>query len=162
MQPLAGGLNPTLVVLEVVAFEQALTSNTSDWVWLLSTYHGDFLQGYDLENDEGWIQTTRERLHGKLLECAASLVAEWFADGRFEQLRSLMATLLERGILDPSSALTDVICAFEVRAVATLDGKEAALAVWSRHLARFQAAFVDAPELEAVQPNQSIQTSPQK
>ena len=147
-----------MVRWDLEELEQALTSNTSDWVWLLSTYHGNFLEGYDLENDEGWIQTTRERLHGKLLERAASLVAEWFTDGRFEQLRSLMATLLERGILDPSSALTDVICAFEVRAVATLNGKEAALAVWSRHLARFQAAFVDAPELEAVHPNQSAKT----
>ena len=33
--------------------ERALSLSTGDWVWLLSTYHGDFLEGYDLESDEG-------------------------------------------------------------------------------------------------------------
>jgi tetratricopeptide (TPR) repeat protein len=133
--------------------EQALGIDTSDWVWLLTTYHDEFLDGYDLENDEAWIQNTRDRLRSKLLERASSLVADWFVQGRLEQLRSLVKTLLERGIFDPASPLADVIAAYEVRAVGTLIGKEAALAVWLAHESRFRAAFVDAPELESVYPN---------
>ena len=133
--------------------EQALGIDTSDWVWLLTTYHAEFLDGYDLENDEAWIQATRDRLRSKLLERASSLVANWFVQGRLEQLRSLVKTLLERGIFDPTSPLADVIAAYEVRAVGTLIGREAALAVWLAHDARFRLAFVDTPELESVHPN---------
>lgn len=124
-------------------------------MWLLSTYRSDFLEGYDLESDEGWTQHVRDGLRAKLLERAVSLVAEWFSQGRLEQLRSLVATLFERGILGPTSPLADVITAYDVRAVGTLAGKEAALAVWTAHEARFRAAFVDAPTLEAVHPNRS-------
>jgi tetratricopeptide (TPR) repeat protein len=136
--------------------DQALGIDTGDWVWLLTTYHGEFLEGYDLENDEAWIQNTRDRLRSKLLERASSLVADWFVQGRLEQLRSLVKTLLERGIFDPTSPLADVIAAYEVRAVGTLFGKAAALAVWLAHDARFRAAFVDAPELESVHPNRKL------
>ena len=143
------------VLWDLEELERALTSGTGDWVWLLSSYHGEFFEGYEVDGDEHWIQRLRDRLQSKLLERAAALVSAWFSQGQLDALRSLVSRLLELGIFDPASPLTDLMAAYEVRAVGTLSGKAAALAIWMAHHTRFQAAFVDAPELEAVHPTRT-------
>lgn len=130
--------------------QRALGAGGSDWVWLLSGVHGTFLEGHDEGNGEGWIAAMRERFTHHLLERAAHLIGVWFAAGRLEDVRSLAAMLLEHGLLDLEHPLAEVIAGFDVRAVGTLLGTEAALATWMAQKARFSSAYIASPTLDAM------------
>ncbi len=129
---------------------RALGVGGSDWVWLLTGVQGTFLEGHDEGNGEGWIAAMRDQFSAHLLERAAHLIGVWFAAGRLEDVRSLAAMLLERGLLDLEHPLAEVIAGFDVRAAGTLLGSEAALATWTAQKARFRSAYIASPTLDAM------------
>ena len=140
----------TLLEWDLEELQRALNIGGGDWIWLLTGIQGTFLEGQEEGNSDGWIPTIRERFTHHLLERAAHLIGVWFAAGRLEDVRSLAAILLERGLLDLEHPLAEVIAGFDVRAAGTLLGKEAALATWTAQKARFSSAYVASPTLDAM------------
>jgi tetratricopeptide (TPR) repeat protein len=122
--------------------QRALGVRGSDWVWLLTGVQSTFLESHDEGNSEGWIAAMRDQFSAHLLERAAHLIGVWFAAGRLEDVQSLAAMLLQRGLLDLEHPLAEVIAGFDVRAAGTLLGSEAALATWTAQKARFRSAYV--------------------
>jgi hypothetical protein len=136
--------------LEVL--ERALDRGGANWLRLLPTYMGEFLAGYGLEVEDGWVQRTRLRLKTRLLECATGLMTDWQAQGWNRPVRGLAARLLECDLLDPEHPLTEFIAILEVQAVEAMSGRAAALAVWVAHDERFRAAFIEALALARADP----------